>query len=59
MKSYGSAITRIAIVWAAVMLASAVVLKGTPSGGQMIPILAGGAVACILIVRALQKQRNS
>ena len=59
MKSYGSAIIGIAIVWAAVIFASAVVLKGTPFWGQMIPILGGGAAACILIVGALRKRRNS
>ena len=50
MKSSGVAIIALAIIWAAVIFASAVVLKGTPYFGKMLPILGGGAGASIVVV---------
>jgi hypothetical protein len=39
----------VALVWAAVILAFGVVLRGTPYFGQMIPIFGGGAAASIIV----------
>ena len=47
----------VAIIWAAVILASAMVLRGTPHGGKMIPILGGGAAATIIVVGAAARKR--
>jgi len=39
-----------AIIWAAVILASAVVLKDTSYFGQMLPILSSGAAGSIILL---------
>ncbi len=56
MKSNPAVTIGIAIIWAAVILASATILKGTPHWGQMLPILGGGAAACIIISSRVPKQ---
>ncbi len=49
-----------AIVWAAILLGTAVVLKGTPYFAQLLPILGGGAARSVVIgpaaLRGRQKQ---
>jgi hypothetical protein len=50
MKEGNAAVFGVAIIWAAVILASAIVLRGTPHGGKVIPILGGGAAATIIVV---------
>ncbi len=50
MNRSGWSIVAVAIVWAAVILASAVVLKDTPYWTPMLPILGGGAGATIIIM---------
>lgn len=47
-----------AIIWAAVILASAMILKDTPQWGQMLPILGGGAAASIIISSRVPKERG-
>ena len=39
-----------AIIWAGVILASAVVLQGTGHMGEMIPILGGGAARSVVVL---------
>jgi hypothetical protein len=39
-----------AIIWAAVILAAAVVLQGTDCMAKMIPILGGGAGASVVVL---------
>jgi len=46
----GRIIVANAIIWAAVILASALVLKGTDYFGQMLPILSGGAGGSIIVL---------
>ncbi len=41
-----------AIVWAAILVASAIILGGTPYFGQMLPILGGGAAFFVVILPA-------
>ncbi len=41
-----------AIVWAAILIASALILGGTPYFGQMLPILGGGAAFFVVILPA-------
>ena len=43
-------LTGATIIWAGTILATAVVLQGTPYLAQMLPILLGGAVWFIVIV---------
>jgi len=50
------AIIGVAIVWAAVIFASSVVLKGSPYWGKMLPILGGGAAASIIILGGTQRK---
>jgi hypothetical protein len=38
------------IVWVSIWFASAVILKGTPYFGQMIPILGGGVVWFVVVI---------
>lgn len=47
---YGSATLGVAIVWAAVIMGCAVVLKDSGYFSQLIPILGGGAAASIIVV---------
>ncbi|MFQ6105154.1 MAG: hypothetical protein ACE5OP_12830 [Candidatus Glassbacteria bacterium] len=50
MSRRGLVIVANAIIWAAVILASAVVLQGTEYFGQMLPILGGGAGGSIIVL---------
>jgi hypothetical protein len=50
MKKIHSAALGNALIWAAVLLASAIVLQGTGEAGIMTVILAGAAGASIVIV---------
>ena len=50
MKSYDAGILGVAIIWAAVIFASATILKGTPYFSQMLPILGGGAASSIIVL---------
>ncbi len=59
MKSYGTVVIGVALIWAAVIFASGIILSGTPYWGQMIPILGAGAAASIIVVGWLRKGRNS
>ena len=49
-RGAGTVVIAVAIIWAAVILASAHVLQGTGLMGTMIPILGGGAAGCIIVV---------
>jgi hypothetical protein len=48
----------IAIIWAAVIFASSVVLKGSPYWGKMLLILGGGAAASIIILSRTQQKKK-
>ena len=50
MKSYDAGILGVAIIWAAVIFASAAILKGTPYFSQMLPILGGGAGSSLIVL---------
>ena len=45
-------ILAVAIVWAAVLVAAAAVLRGTVYWAQVLPILGGGAAMTVLLVGA-------
>ena len=47
-----------AIVWVAILAASSLVLAGSPYFGQMLPILAGGAVWFVVIIPGVLYQRR-
>ena len=59
MKSYGTIVIGVAVIWAVVIIASTVILRGTPYWGQMFPLLGAGAAASIIVVGWLRKRRNS
>ncbi len=48
-----------AIVWAGLFIASAVVLRGTPYFGQLLPILTGGMVWFVIIVPSAARANRS
>lgn len=45
-----------AILWAAVMIASAIVLMGTDYWGQLLPIFAGAFIAHLVIVEGSRRR---
>ncbi|MBV7331580.1 hypothetical protein KFU94_25765 [Chloroflexi bacterium TSY] len=47
------------IIWAAVILASAVVLQDTEAFGQMLLILGGGAAGTLLVLSAGLRQTDA
>lgn len=56
MDKSGWSIIGIAIVWAAVIFAASVVLKGSPYWEKMLPILGGGAAATIIILGGTRRK---
>ena len=46
-----------AIVWMGLILATAIILRGTPYFAQMLPILAGGAVWSIVLAPTALRRR--
>jgi hypothetical protein len=58
MKKSDAGILGIAIIWAAVILASAMILKGTASFSQMLPVLGGGAASSIIILGGTRPQKK-
>ena len=46
----------IAIIWAAVIFAASVVLKGSAYWGKMLPILGGGAAASIIVLGGTRRR---
>ncbi len=59
MKSYGTVVIGVAVIWAAVIIASGVILRETPYWGQVTAILGAGAAASIIVVGWLRKRGNS
>lgn len=56
MSKIGLAIIAIAIIWASVIIATAMVLAGTPYFPQLLPILGGGSAASIIILGGISRQ---
>ena len=48
-------ILAVAIVWAAVLVAAAAVLRGTAYWAQILPILGGGSAMTVLLVGAASR----
>ena len=47
---WGIAVITLAIIWAVVILATSMVLKGTAQSTQVLLILGGGAAATIILI---------
>lgn len=58
MKKQHSASIGNAVIWAAVIIASAVLLRGTEQAGMMVVILGGAAGVSISIVSSALAQAN-
>ena len=56
-QKYG--VIGLAIIWAAVIFASSLLLGDTVFWGQMLPILGGGAASSILIVGGSMRRKYS
>ena len=55
----GKVVIAVAIIWGAVILATAIVLQDAGLMGKMFPILGGGAAGCIIVVSGyLRKSRK-
>jgi len=58
MKAWYAAILGTAIIWAGVIIATALVLAGTGYFGQLIPILGGGAAGNLIVVAGARNMRE-
>ncbi len=58
MQKFDAGIIGVAIIWAAVLIASAAVLKGTPYFSQMLPILGGGSASSIIVLGASRPRKD-
>ena len=56
MNRAGWSVIGVAIVWAAVIFASSVILRGTPYWGKLLPILGGGAIATIIVMSGTRRK---
>ena len=54
----GVLVIALAIIWASVILTSAVILLGTPYWPQLLPILGGGAASSIILTGAVTLRRS-
>jgi hypothetical protein len=60
MKELQRASIADALIWAAAILAAAIILRGTPQAGQVVVVLGGAAGASItLLESALRKARRA
>ncbi|MFP4045708.1 MAG: hypothetical protein ACLFS3_01470 [Candidatus Aenigmatarchaeota archaeon] len=59
MNEEKSAFIGVVIIWAAVILGSALVLKGTSCSSDMMSILAGGAAGSIIVMATLFSRDNA
>jgi hypothetical protein len=50
MQNFDAGIIGVAIIWAAVIVASAILLEGTPYFSQMLTVLGGGAASSIIVL---------
>lgn len=57
MNKSVSVILANAIIWASVIIAAALILKGTGYSDKIIPILGGGAIASILALGGTLSRR--
>ncbi len=56
MSVLSRALLGIVILWVAVIIATTVILKGTPYLGPMVPVLGGGAAGTLVILhRSLRR----
>ncbi|MCW4043234.1 MAG: hypothetical protein NWE90_05875 [Candidatus Bathyarchaeota archaeon] len=55
MKNCTAGIFGIAIIWVAVLFASALILQDTEYFSQMLPILGGGAAACLIVLAGCRR----
>ncbi len=58
MQKFDAAIIATTIIWAAIMVASAIILEGTSYFSQMLPILSGGAATSIVVLGASRPKKN-
>jgi hypothetical protein len=58
MEKYNSVIIGVAIIWAAVILAAAMILQGTGYFSQMLPILGGGAASSIIVLGGARSNKK-
>jgi hypothetical protein len=57
MKAWNAAILGTVIIWAGVIIATALVLAGTGYFGQLIPILGGGAAGNLIVLAGATGRR--
>lgn len=55
-RKTGKVVIAVAIIWGAVILATALVLQDAVLMGKMFPILGGGAAGCIIVVSSYLKK---
>ncbi len=50
MRVYQVVVIAVALIWAAVILATRMVLEDTPYAARVLPLLSGGAAATIIVL---------
>ena len=58
LDASGYAIVAVSIIWAAVIFATAAILKGTDYFASLIPILGGGAASTIIILGGARRTQK-
>jgi hypothetical protein len=58
MKAWNAAILGTVIIWAGVIIATALVLAGTGYFGQLIPIFGGGAAGNLIVLAGAKNMRE-
>jgi hypothetical protein len=58
MEKSGAGIVGVAIIWAAVIFGSALILKDTPYFSQILTILGGGAASCLIILGGTRPEKT-
>jgi hypothetical protein len=59
MRRSGSGSIGVAMIWAAVLIASAIILKGTEYFSQMLVILAGGAAGSLIVLGGSARRKET
>lgn len=59
MNASGSAILGVCLVWAAVLLAVAFALRGTPHSTQVIILIGGGVAVTLIILGATRRKKSA
>jgi hypothetical protein len=58
LNRFDSGTLGVAIIWAAVIFATAIALSGTTYFGRLVPILGGGAAASLILLGGCRPKKS-